>query len=506
MGFKPALHLLYQDAKFIYVLFLFFVAGPKYMLKLQQEITAMRVVISMENNIDFDTSKMHTIKRYMSELKDEDSVSNGGLRCRELDCLRAYYFVAILSFLRKNLEKKEDIHIEKVESESTNIEIESESKNTTNIQDEKSESVAQSETDISVEKQCTEDTENSENATNTQTKSAEAEDKKCETDANIDVKDVNLDFSKPDSTSNQKEDNIENLSEAIQFCVKVSEDKDSKTVETTDQNLLGKASPEKGAKPKPFKFMTFENQDYRLSVSKLSFAARGLLWDIQGKRYALTETLGYIYKGISQLLLDLKPSSISPSPSQSEVNLQTSGENMSSDLHAIPSHETAVGGESGTTSVASLISVEGSGMGKKCHSSEPVIAKPLASENPTEHYHRSLSTGSRTSLQTGSSQHGSIDKDLVEDTELYMSSEWLIKSRKVLWEDEPHHPFATFHSGKENLTSIINPNKYINVPDEWYNMPADQKYTMKYVTMAILKEEQEYMMQELKNGPDAIQV
>jgi hypothetical protein len=75
------------------------------------------------------------------------------------------------------------------------------------------------------------------------------------------------------------------------------------------------------------------------------------------------------------------------------------------------------------------------------------------------------------------------------------------QSRKVLWEDEPHHPFATFHSGKENLTSIINPNKYINVPDEWYNMPADQKYTMKYVTMAILKEEQEYMMQELKNGP-----
>jgi len=478
------------------------------MLKLQQEITAMRVVISMENNIDFDTSKMHTIKRYMSELKDEDSVSNGGLRCRELDCLRAYYFVAILSFLRNNLEKKEDIQIEKVESESTNIEIESESENTSIIQDENSESVklvAQNEPDISVEKQCIEETENSENATNTQTKSAGAEDEKCETDANIDVKDVNVDFSKPDSTSNKKEDNVENLSEAIRFCVKVTEDKDSKTVETTDQNLLGKTSPEKGAKPRSFKFMTFENQDYRLSVSKLSFAARGLLWDIQGKRYALTETLGYIYKGISQLLLDLKPSSISPSPSQSEVNLQTSGENMSSDLHAIPPHETAAGGESGP-SVGSLINVQGSGMDKKRHSSEPVLAKALPSENPTEHYYRSVSTGSQTSLQTGSSQHGSIDKDLVEDAELYMSSDWLIKSRKVLWEDEPHHPFATFHSGKENLTSIINPNKYINVPDEWYNMPADQKYTMKYVTMAILKEEQEYMMQELKNGPDAIQV
>ena len=71
------------------------------MLKLQQEITAMRVVISMESRSDFDgASKVHTIKRYLSELKEEDSVSCGGIRCRELDCLRAYYYLAILDYLR----------------------------------------------------------------------------------------------------------------------------------------------------------------------------------------------------------------------------------------------------------------------------------------------------------------------------------------------------------------------------------------------------------------------
>jgi hypothetical protein len=57
-----------------------------------------------------------------------------------------------------------------------------------------------------------------------------------------------------------------------------------------------------------------------------------------------------------------------------------------------------------------LINVQGSGMGKKRHSSEPVLVKALPSENPTEHYYRSVSTGSQTSLQTGSSQSLNIDQ------------------------------------------------------------------------------------------------
>lgn len=88
--------------------------------------------------------------------------------------------------------------------------------------------------------------------------------------------------------------------------------------------------------------------------------------------------------------------------------------------------------------------------------------------------------------------------------DICVSCEMLNKSRRVLWEDEPH--LGTEHSGKANLTNLINPAKYINVPDEWYNMSADQKYSMPYVTMAILKDEQEYMMHELRRGPDNLQV
>ncbi|CAG2198262.1 GEMIN5 [Mytilus edulis] len=483
---------------------LFLPQGPKYMLKLQQEITAMRVVISMENNIDFDTSKMHTIKRYMSELKDEDSVSNGGLRCRELDCLRAYYFVAILNYLRKNLGKKED---EQNESESSKLEIKNESKS-----DVKGDDKIDSVENIQGIGECENNNSKTEEISNTKSEKENSEasiqlgSKKLPSTSDSSVSALASSFDTSISLSGQLEsikssDIEENLAEKVKFYVKCDDDMNP-VAESADQSLVSG----KGARPKTFRFLSFETPEYRLSVSKLSHVARGLLWDIQGKRYALTETLGYIYKGISQLLLDLKPSSISPSPSQAEVNSQTMAENLPLDHQAIPMSYPEVGGESvsARSSVSSLIDFQGSAMGKKRHSSEPVIQK-LQPHETLDMCHRSASTGSQPSLEAMSLQYSSIDKDLIEDPDLYMSSDWLIKSRKVLWEDEPHHPLAIVHSGKENLTSIINPNKYINVPDEWYNMPADQKYTMKYVTMAILKEEQEYMMQELKNGPDAIQ-
>ncbi|XP_076070667.1 gem-associated protein 5-like isoform X2 [Mytilus galloprovincialis] len=483
---------------------LFLPQGPKYMLKLQQEITAMRVVISMENNIDFDTSKMHTIKRYMSELKDEDSVSNGGLRCRELDCLRAYYFVAILNYLRKNLGKKED---EQNESESSKLEIKNESKS-----DVKGDDKIDSVENIQGIGECENNNSKTEEISNTKSEKENSEasiqlgSKKLPSTSDSSVSALASSFDTSISLSGQLEsikssDIEENLAEKVKFYVKCDDDMNP-VAESADQSLVSG----KGARPKTFRFLSFETPEYRLSVSKLSHVARGLLWDIQGKRYALTETLGYIYKGISQLLLDLKPSSISPSPSQAEVNSQTMAENLPLDHQAIPMSYPEVSGESvsARSSVSSLIDFQGSAMGKKRHSSEPVIQK-LQPHETLDMCHRSASTGSQPSLEAMSLQYSSIDKDLIEDPDLYMSSDWLIKSRKVLWEDEPHHPLAIVHSGKENLTSIINPNKYINVPDEWYNMPADQKYTMKYVTMAILKEEQEYMMQELKNGPDAIQ-
>lgn len=475
------------------------------MLKLQQETTAMRVVISMENNIDFDTSKMHTIKRYMSELKDEDSVSNGGLRCRELDCLRAYYFVAILSYLRSNLGKKEE--------ESDDISLESESKRLENLSlgTEKGSEVSEIEQNIvQVEPQ----TQTDQNGNKKSLESASVEDQEeVKSRETIDLYSPVSEGSVVNPTNVQNENKTMTSPSTCSSGAENSEKTESQANAQQSENLKGemplqtksdqKSPSGKDVRPKVFAFMTFQAPDYCLSVSKLSHIARGLLWDIQGKRYALTETLGYIYKGISQLLLDLKPSSISPSPSQLEVNQQNTAENLPSDINRQLSSESSYEAMSSRSSVSSLPGIHPPVLSKKRHFSEPA----LQHGDRLDLVQRSISSSGQASLEAMSAHHGSIEKDIVEESDLYMmSSDWLIKSRKILWEDEPHHPLAAMHPGKGNLTSIINPNKYINVPDEWYNMPADQKYTMKYVTMEILKEEQEYMMQELKNGPDAIQV
>ena len=61
-------------------------------------------------------------------------------------------------------------------------------------------------------------------------------------------------------------------------------------------------------------------------------------------------------------------------------------------------------------------------------------------------------------------------------------------------------------AGLRDMTNVTNPAKYINVPDEWYSMPVDLKYFKPYITMATLKDEQEYVMSELKRGPDSTQV
>ena len=250
------------------------------MLKLQQEITAMRVVISMENNIDFDTSKMHTIKRYMSELKDEDSVSNGGLRCRELDCLRAYYFVAILNFLRKTLEKKEDVETKNVEvkSEIVNIDL-----STLEIKSESTSSISEIGQNVSTDEKKNLDEklsaagkmESNEKSQLASSELDQLEDNKSEQAGIVKESDQNKiaqpeienqssNLSKADIDQNSlgekaKDENIDaqeksdNHDENSSENVELSVDKDNKTVERQSSTDSGCGT---GARPKTFKFMT----------------------------------------------------------------------------------------------------------------------------------------------------------------------------------------------------------------------------------------------------------
>ncbi|BFZ14739.1 hypothetical protein BsWGS_17778 [Bradybaena similaris] len=80
--------------------------GPKYLLKLQQEFNASRVLITMES--DGDMSKTggenhNTFKKFLTDIKDDGAISMSSSRCRDLDCLRAYYYLAVLDFLKDKL-------------------------------------------------------------------------------------------------------------------------------------------------------------------------------------------------------------------------------------------------------------------------------------------------------------------------------------------------------------------------------------------------------------------
>ncbi|CAG5115561.1 unnamed protein product, partial [Candidula unifasciata] len=76
--------------------------GPKYLLKLQQEFNASRVLITMESHGDISKAggeSHNTIKKFLTDIKDDREISMSSSRCRDLDCLRAYYYLAILDFL-----------------------------------------------------------------------------------------------------------------------------------------------------------------------------------------------------------------------------------------------------------------------------------------------------------------------------------------------------------------------------------------------------------------------
>lgn len=87
-------------------MYFFSCAGPKYLLKLQQEFHASRVLIIMDRHGDLDKAggdQQSSIRKYLTEIKDDSAISMTSVRCRELDSLRAYYYLAVLDYLRENM-------------------------------------------------------------------------------------------------------------------------------------------------------------------------------------------------------------------------------------------------------------------------------------------------------------------------------------------------------------------------------------------------------------------
>ncbi|XP_055958734.1 gem-associated protein 5 isoform X1 [Patella vulgata] len=364
--------------------------GPKYLLKLQQEVTALHVVISMESHMNIEgASKVNTLKRLLSELKDDDNISSTGHRCRELDCLRAYYYLAVANYLQDQKNKSSDeAKIQDLPSLETDIKVEPDV-------------CAIAEVDSTSEQP---------------------------TDKEVDV-------------LSQPGDKTQTASSPI-------DQSKSQDISSVAQTTVARSS---------------KSEPSALTMNKILDMSKGLLWDIQAKRYALTETLGYIHKAISQCLLTDKTKEKSSQP-----------QNVSS--HRRPDILLCSKGDK---------------------SNDRDVQKDLSGEEISEESKEKEVTDS-----TDESLHYS-------DVEMMLANgkDSANKSRKVLWEDQPPLYVCDKHETSTRGTSCLsNPTKYINVPDEWYSMPVDKKYFMSYVTMPVLREEQDFVTHELKRIPDSSHV
>ena len=502
----------------------------------------MRVMISMDTHSHVDgASKVHTIKRYLSEHKDETYINTSNLRCRELDCLRAYYYVAILNFLKESCFLDEATKTDEHKKEEFKVDegVNAEGGTVGNIPGNVTKFTVLSSLDENANADSVFKTEDIENGN-----------VELEADNRLDNRERKVSGAgSTDSTEVLKVDIPKLDSTECSENVETKNDNDKTETKSNEELKLEKAdSPKQNIKPARSQLSPVLNVNhYSITVGQLSQLAQGVLWDLQAKRYALTETLGYIHKAISQLLLskNTQPSEAAESSVKEKENERRhSGENQDGRSEETPENG-ASGVDVGARSKSDGSCATNPEKNSADNHSVPEGAVAMATETTSFKNDNQMNTSSVLDTNmpmcmhhhkhegehieghmchTVLSQHfdqmlnfhvphiGDVPVHCETETELKCSffevcssCEMLHKSRKILFEDEPR-----FHTrpdvGFKDMTNITNPAKYINVPDEWYGMPVDQKYFKRYITMAILKDEQEYVMGELKRGPDSTQV
>ena len=524
----------------------------------------MRVMISMDTHSHVDgPSKVHTIKRYLSDLKEEGSVNTSSVRCRELDCLRAYYYMTILHFLKErcssgetsenttppNPERKAEPETVNVQTETVDVDnklvednktgevksVDGESVNTDSVFD--NQLNGEGSKTIS-EKKAPPDTRSvniNNNETSSDTVIKESKLSSGDHDKSKEQLDSSVIMKESQATVASEKDMLMEHNSEKHLPASISKNIDSLAVPPA---LLEPAAVQEVVRPKEHlhsKVMSQMNMNhFSITVSKLTQLSQGLLWDLQAKRYALTETLGYIHKAISQLLLSKKPkpsiaddtvgaerSVVRPSGEGSEYQSESaSSERMGTadsktdTVNSDTNQNTGTSGELGGAS--GDIGATGTTEDLSHHHEHQNDESHHACPHHTHQGHicqTSLSLHFEHMINIHVPRSGGVPTPEQEAEPEFSSSffevcascELIQKSRKILWEDEPHF-LSRSDGGFKDMTNIINPAKYINVPDEWYTMPVDQKYFKPYVTMAILKDEQEYVMHELKRGPDSTQV
>ena len=536
----------------------------------------------MESQIDVEGGGKHlSLRRYLSELKDEPSVSTGGLRCKQLDCVRAYYYLSVLHYLQQVYSRCSQ---DACRPES----LPTISPTATRTATEEARS-SPSSADSSGKEDGGSDLQGVNNAGEGGTARVEAGSSEIQAEMGVSVSggtgpaagvldvhgspqkegDGGSSVDSPKLATQSGESGDSEISSqaagsksavstiaAGDSCVdktQIKPEQDSKPADSvedskSEQTVEGHAGKESvQAEGLQSRSNVEAGSIGLLSLSRLLQLSKGLLWDVQAKRLALTDTLGYIHRAISQHLLTDRSREVAKTLSRHPHAGGNPGHhhhhaasNVSSfapvladtvaahlpadpllniDDVGMPTLSEMEGGASapsvGTGNTRATVSLGSSSMfaspNVSSGASSSSSSSPSASQSPqsTERESERKARASHADPSLDSLPESNFDLDLVT-----MGQQW-DGSRRVLWQDDPvsgsvgrggEGRRGATDSSVHKPTSLLSPGKYINVPDEWYSLPVDEKYARSYVTLAILKDEQDFVMGELKRMSDSSQV
>ncbi|XP_059152054.1 uncharacterized protein LOC131938150 [Physella acuta] len=542
--------------------------GPKYLLKLQQEFNASRVLITMESHGDVNKAGgegHNSIKKFLSDIKDDSSISTPSVRCRELDCLRAYYYLAVLDFVRDgfpNGQQEEDIFDgmpnqvftdpNSCVREFKNKELSSSvdpSCLTTPCVDTLIKNIHNSFGNISDLDQ------------NGRISQAPVSDGRI---GQAPVSGANLNSDKKTLCAGDLQSQPGHQKNLAQEYSAQSYSVDPPVVPFSQKKTQlpitaqqGRKSPLpttpvksptdsiKSSKTSPTTSLHRQTsaQKGHLTNTNLLRLSKGILWDVQAKREALTETLGYIHRAISQHLLTVRPAeehksgcAMSPTPSSSSCKTSTDGRGLEEDgschqTRLSPSplspttseilntgktpvrptfFNTNTSNNSESTSPKDNDSNEKSKSsgsnsgGERTRSLSP--KSPNLNELSSRGPFRSKSDNSSLSpLSPSSALDPCVALQVEHDLLGHYDGNQVTfqKPTKVLWLDgrgssvdqSPTSPKPAFNMSKLAPDGST-------IPIEWYDLPIDVKYTQPYVTLALLKHEEDAVNQELKRVPE----
>ncbi|XP_076446765.1 gem-associated protein 5-like [Babylonia areolata] len=584
--------------------------GPKYSLKLQQEATALRVLINMESQGDVDGggggggSKHLSLRRYLSELKDEASVSTGALRCKQLDCVRAYHYLSVLHFLQTTYHtssqdarrpqttapptpstpsppilaspveggmvvvaapQRTGVFCERgvdVDSEAGREELQSAKAGseedggatTTTVATSKGGDVGKdgdggSSVDLPQVGRRSADDGGDDDGGRGERRSSDGGEGRVSLKGTGSCEDLTTVAVSGPADRAQSWGDSETQATSCVPGESETRGRDSRKGEEVGGRVVGVVDPS------------------QLSLARLLQLSKGLLWDVQAKRLALTDTLGHIHRAISAHLLtdpsrqaartlsrhpqappaaatttttithhgpphhhhppppeELdKTSNFAPVladtvaahlPAPPLMDMDPVGDPTSpSASSSSPPHSQCQGGGGGgeaiTNSAVLLPSLSSSPL-----PSASLLSTPAPIPSPPSATTRDCGGGRRA----GDDHRGGLEPlpDSNFDLDLVTRGQQSDGSRRVLWQDDPVSGSGGRggegrwggggDSSAHKPTSLLSPGKYINVPDEWYSLPVDDKYGRSYVTLAVLKDEQDFVMGELKRLSDSSQV